>query len=226
MEKLKSYSIKNLKKSFENLKVLDNITLEFPKSKVTAILGPSGCGKTTIFNILMGNIKDYEGTMEGFAHSNISCIFQEHSLIPWEDVYHNLTFVLEEKIPPKELDNYVNYYLGLVGLKEYKSYYPAALSGGMQQRVNIVRAFAYPSEILLMDEPFKSLDNTMKNDIYDLFKKLMVGNHKSIIFITHDIDEAIALGDNIVILSNKPTKVKEVLTKEQPDIKEKILSLL
>lgn len=212
MENLeKLYKIVDLKKSYGELKVLDGITMEFEADKVTAILGPSGSGKTTMLNILMDNIEDFSGEIIGFKDCSISSIFQEHRLIPWKNVYENMEFVLKDKISKKNLKGYIDKYLDLVGLKEYIDYYPKSLSGGMKQRVNIARAFAYPSEILLMDEPFKSLDTRTKNDIYNLFRELMLASRRAVILITHDIDEAVALGDTIVIFSDKPTRIRYVI---------------
>lgn len=205
------YKVIDLKKSYGELKVLDGITMEFEVGKVTAILGPSGSGKTTMFNILMDNINDFTGEIIGFKDCDISSIFQEHRLIPWKNVYENMEFVLKAKIAKESLKEYIGKYLELVGLRDYKNYYPNSLSGGMKQRVNIARAFAYPSEVLLMDEPFKSLDNRTKNDIYNLFRELMMNSKRAVILITHDIDEAVALGDTIVIFSDKPTRIKAVI---------------
>lgn len=224
-----TYKVVDLKKSYGDLKVLDGITMEFKVGKVTAILGPSGSGKTTMFNILMDNINDFTGEIRGFKDCDISSIFQEHRLIPWKNVYENMEFVLKDKIPKESLKEYIGNYLELVGLKEYINYYPKSLSGGMKQRVNIARAFAYPSEVLLMDEPFKSLDNRTKNDIYNLFRELMMNSKRAVILITHDIDEAVALGDTIVIFSDKPTKIKAVIDNSEGSkvsAKKKIESIL
>lgn len=225
----KIYRVVNLKKSYGELKVLDGISIDFKLGKVTAILGPSGSGKTTMFNILMDNISDFHGEIQGFKDCYISSIFQEHRLIPWKTVYENMEFVLRDKVSKENLRKYIGEYLDLVGLREYKDYYPKSLSGGMKQRVNIARAFAYPSEVLLMDEPFKSLDSRTKNDIYNLFRKLMENSKRAVVLITHDIDEAISLGDTIVIFSDKPTKIKDVIENEIEDkdyIKKKIESIL
>lgn len=207
----KTYKVVDLKKSYGELKVLDGINIDFKSGKVTAILGPSGSGKTTMFNILMDNIEDFSGEIIGFKDCSISSIFQEHRLIQWKSVYENIEFVLKDKIQKENLKGLIDKYLNLVGLKDYIDYYPKSLSGGMKQRVNIARAFAYPSEVLLMDEPFKSLDIRTKNDIYNLFRELMVNSKRAVILITHDIDEAVALGDTIVIFSDKPTKIKAVI---------------
>jgi len=201
------YKVKNINKSYGDLKVLDNISIDFPENKITCILGPSGCGKTTLLNIMAGLLDMDSGEIIGFENGDISFVFQEDRLIPWKNVEENLAFVLRDKVNKKEIAEIVDNYLKLVGLEEYKYYYPKDLSGGMKQRINILRAFIYPSKILIMDEPFKSLDMDNKQILMDLVK---VGN-RTCIMVTHDMEEALTLGDRIVILTGKPARVKEIV---------------
>jgi len=205
------YKVKNINKSYGDLKVLENISIDFPKNQTTCILGPSGCGKTTLLNIMAGILDMDSGELTGFENEDISFVFQEDRLIPWKNVEENLSFVLKDKMHKEEIAEIINNYLELVGLEEYKNYYPKDLSGGMKQRINILRAFIYSSKMLIMDEPFKSLDMYNKQIVMDFFKELMAAKNRTCIMVTHDMEEAFTLGDRIVILTEKPTRVKEII---------------
>ncbi len=202
--------IDNIHKQFDTLEVLKGLSIHFKENKVTCILGPSGCGKSTLLNIMMAVIEPEQGKVVGFEGKDISTIFQEDRLIEWRTVEENIDFVLRNKLSFAERRKVIKYYLDAVGLKDYRHYYPRKLSGGMRQRVSIVRAFAYPSEIMIMDEPFKSLDVNMKANLMRTFCKLRENDDRTIIYVTHDVDEAVTLGDQIVILTDKPAMVKKV----------------
>lgn len=205
------YKIKNINKSYNNLKILEDISIDFDENKTTCILGESGVGKTTLLNIIAGITEKDSGEIIGFNNQDISFVFQEDRLIPWKNIEDNIAFVLEKNMSKLEAKRTIDKYLKLVNLEEYKNYYPKELSGGMRQRISILRAFVYPSNILIMDEPFKSLDINNKQIVIDLFKKLRIVEKKTCILVTHDIEEALTLGDKIVIFSNKPTKIKEII---------------
>lgn len=211
----------NIVKSYGDKKVLDGITLDIEEGKVTAILGESGSGKSTLLNIIAGKIKDYRGKIifETENEKGISYIFQEDTLIPWKTVYGNLEFVLKKKIPVDKIKSRIKKYLKMVGLDGIENEYPNALSGGMKRRVGIARAFSFPSSYLFMDEPFEFLDIKIKNEIIEYFIKLQNIENKTVIFITHDIESAVSLGEKIVVFSNKPTKIKKIF--ENPYPKEK-----
>ncbi|HEY8361668.1 MAG TPA: ATP-binding cassette domain-containing protein [Tissierellaceae bacterium] len=193
--------------------MLDGISLDFPEGKTTCILGPSGCGKTTLLNILAGFIPVDSGKLYGF-NVDKSYIFQEDRLIPWKTVKDNLELVLKGKMDKRKIQELIDFYLKISNLDEYKNYYPHKLSGGMRQRINILRAFMYPSKLILMDEPFKSLDINTKMVLMDFFKDLRKRDSKTCIMVTHDIDEAVELSHRIVIFSQKPTKVIKVMDVE------------
>lgn len=201
--------IKNIKKSFEDLLVLDHISIDFQKESITCILGPSGCGKSTLLNIITGIIQDYEGEVVGFEREEVSFIFQEDRLIPWLNVYDNMKLVLKGKYKDQELKQRILDYIAMVGIEDYLSFYPSDLSGGMRQRVSIARALAYSGNIIIMDEPFKSIDMKNKRQLIIDFKEICNKTKATVIFVTHDIDEAIELGDCIHILSDKPTSIKK-----------------
>jgi NitT/TauT family transport system ATP-binding protein len=212
MDVMIMYAIRHITKEYEELRVLDDITIEFGEYKTTVILGPSGCGKTTLLNMVSGLSTPDSGEVEGFQYEKLSFVFQESRLIPWRTVGDNIRFVLKGKMDKDKLEWTVDRYLGQFGLKEYIDYYPSKLSGGMKQRIGMLRAFAYPSEILLMDEPFRSLDIANKRHSIDFLKELLNSEKRTCILVTHDLDEAIELGDKIVILTDKPTRVKKVIT--------------
>jgi len=211
----------NIVKSYGDKKVLDGITLDIEEGKVTAILGESGSGKSTLLNIIAGKIKDYKGEVifEAENEKGISYIFQEDTLIPWKTVYGNIEFVLKKKISVDKIETRIKKYLKMVGLDGVENEYPNALSGGMRRRVGIARAFSFPSSYLFMDEPFEFLDIKIKNEIIEYFIKLQNIENKTVIFITHDIESAVFLGEKIVVFSNKPTKIKKIF--ENPYPKEK-----
>ncbi len=204
------YQVKNINKNYNELKVLEDISIDFPKNKTTCILGPSGCGKTTLLNIIAGITTEDSGEILGFQE-DISFVFQEDRLIKWKNVKDNIKFVLKGKMDKEQIETTIDKYLKLVNLEEYKYYYPKDLSGGMRQKISILRAFAYPSKLLIMDEPFKSLDINSKQILIDFFKELRIIENRTCIIVTHDIEEALTLGDKIVILTEKPTKVKKVI---------------
>lgn len=172
-----------------------------PENKITCIVGPSGCGKTSILNILAGIIKLYEG-ISNTESNRISYIFQEDRLLPWETLYQNIRLVREEE----DKEEIINL-LEALELIDFKDKYPHQLSGGMRQRCSIARGFYYNSDLLLMDEPFKSLDYDLKLNLLNYLGGLWVKNKKTIIFVTHDIDEALLLGHEIVVLSKRPTVI-------------------
>lgn len=202
--------VKNISKYYGDLKVLEDISIIFPKNKITCILGPSGCGKTTLLNIMSGITEMDSGQIIGFKE-DISFVFQEDRLIEWKNINDNLEFVLKNRMDKKQIKVTIEKYLKMVNLEEYKYYYPRELSGGMRQKISILRAFAYPSKILIMDEPLKSLDINSKQLLIDFLKELRKIERKTCIIVTHDIEEALTLGDKIVILTEKPTKVGKVI---------------
>ena len=203
--------MKNINKYYNDLKVLEDISIDFEENKTTCILGPSGCGKTTLLNIIAEILSKDSGEIIGFQGEDISFVFQEDRLMEWENVKENIRFVLKGKMDKKQSETIIDKYLKLVNLEQYKYYHPKNLSGGMRQKINILRAFAYPSKLLIMDEPFKSLDINSKQIVIEFFKKLRTLEGRTCILVTHDIEEALTLGDKIVILTEKPSKVKKII---------------
>lgn len=211
--------VKNLKKTFGEKVIFDNFSIEIRKNKVNCILGKSGCGKSTFLNILAETVTKDLGTISGIDNKNISYIFQEDRLIEWLTVEENINIILKKIYSGEELKSICKKYLSMVGMEKEIKNYPNKLSGGMRQRVNIARAFAYPSSLILMDEPFKSLDIKNKFLIMENFKVILEKDKRTVIFVTHDVDEALYLGDIIYIFGDNPTKVlgrfEEVKNKEE-----------
>ncbi len=195
--------LKDIDLSFEELVILKNLNLTIPSNKITCILGPSGCGKTSLLNIMSGLITDYTGYVN-VSSKDIGYIFQEDRLLPWETVYNNIALVkdiIDEDLILSILD--------ILQLKDFKDKYPHQLSGGMRQRVSLARGFYYEPKILLLDEPFKSLDYDLRMNLLQFFISYYVKNPITVCFVSHDIDEAILLAHKIVVLSKKPTSILE-----------------
>ena len=197
--------VRNLRKSYGDLLVLNGISLTVCPNEIVGLVGPSGCGKTTALNIVSGHDGDYTGTVEN-TFKRISCVFQEDRLLPWCSVYENIS-VVNDDISASE----VQHLLETMELADFAHSYPSELSGGMRQRVSIARAFAYNGSLLLMDEPFKSLDQKLKESILRSFVKLFRETDLSVLMVTHDHAEAALLCDRIVLLTERPSEVICVL---------------
>ncbi|MGO5065284.1 ABC transporter ATP-binding protein [Clostridium sp. FAM 1755] len=189
----------NACKSYGDKIIFKDLNLNFEKNKITAILAPSGYGKTTLLNIIAGLDKLDSGNFI-MKSQNISYMFQEDRLLPWLTVYENIAFVLKSNTFKCEMESIINKYLDLVKLKEYKYYTLDKLSGGMKRRVALARAFAYKSEVLIMDEPFKGIDLALKKEIISIFLKLWERDKKTVIVVTHDVNEAKLLAHNTYFL--------------------------
>lgn len=210
-------------KKFGNLLVLDNVSFEVNDGEFLCIVGPTGCGKTTFLNCLTKLYDVTEGSIlvNGVPvdpkKQNIAYIFQEYSTLPWLTVEQNVRLGLDiKKRPKKETLEYVAEMLELVGLTKFKDYYPRQLSVSMLQRVVIARAFVTEPELLLMDEPYGQLDIDLRFRLEDELLKLWERTKTTVIFITHNIEEAVYLGQNLMVLTNKPTTVKSVIHNELP----------
>ncbi|HBT50530.1 MAG TPA: ABC transporter ATP-binding protein [Petrotoga sp.] len=206
-----------LTKRFGDLLVIDNWSLELKEGEKIVLLGPSGCGKTTFFRIVAGLERQSEGKVETFV-DKIGYVFQEPRLLPWRTVYDNLKIILDDEKKIKQI-------IGMMGLEGFEILLPSRLSGGMKQRVNIARSLLVQPQILLMDEPFTSLDLNIKLSIIEDMKKMWNKSYFSILMVTHDIKEALILGNKIVILSQRPSRILKVfdidLSEEEKNIYDK-----
>ncbi len=208
--------ISNINCSYGDKIIYKDFNINFDDNKINCIIGKSGCGKTTLLNYISEELLKED--------RRISYVFQNDSLIPWKNIYNNLKIVVKKHLRGKELDSELDTILGLVGLSEFKYYYPYQLSGGMKQRVNLARALIGEPEIILMDEPFKSLDIKCKKDIINIVKELNLEKKITIILVTHDKEEILNLADTVFLLGERPVKIlDEVKEKDIKNIIEKIM---
>ena len=216
-------SVENLTKSFGELLVLDDISFDVKKGEFLCIVGPTGCGKTTFLNSLTGLYEADSGkiTMNGepidLKKHDIAYIFQEYSTMSWLTVEENIQYGLKIKhYEQDKMKERVENVMKIVGLTQYRDYYPKQLSASMLQRVVIARAFAVEPELLLMDEPYGQLDLQLKYHLEDELIHLWEKTGTTVIFITHNIEEAVYLSNRILVLTNKPTKIKESIDNSLP----------
>ena len=215
--------VKNLIKSFGDLLVLDDISFEVFDGEFLCIVGPTGCGKTTFLNSLTklydidsGSIK-VDGEDINPRKHNLAYIFQEYSTMEWLKVQENIEYGLKiKKFTPEAIKERVDIVIQMVGLEKYRNYYPSQLSASMLQRVVIARAFAIEPDLLLMDEPYGQLDLTLKYKLEDELIKMWQKLRTTVLFITHNIEEAVYLSDRIIVLTNKPTKIKTEIMNTLP----------
>lgn len=203
--------IKNLKKEFVNNSrstiAIENISFKVNEGEFIGVIGPSGCGKTTLLKCVAGLLSPTHGTISKISISKVTLVFQDYnkSLFQWKTVKNNILFGLERS--NLKNDKVFRDYLEIVDLKGFEDHYPYELSGGMQQRVAIARALAYNPDIILMDEPFGSLDAQIRELLEDELLKIWERFKKTIVFVTHDIEEAIYLSNRVIVLSRRPAKV-------------------
>lgn len=215
--------IENLNKKYDDILLYKDFSISFTEGIITCILGPSGCGKTTLLNIIGGIILSDSGTLSGFEGKFMSYIFQDPRLLLWKTVRSNIEFVMDRGMTPDERKKESDRLLRLVELDTFAEYYPSQLSGGMRQRVSIARAFASPSDIILMDEPLKGLDFALKQNMIRSFSRIWKTDRRTVIFVTHDVDEAIMLGAEIMVMSRPPVNIvahesiDELLESRQPE---------
>lgn len=215
--------VRNLTKKFGDLLVLDDISFQVEAGQFLCIVGPTGCGKTTFLNSLTGLYDITAGEMLidqepiNLHKHNVAYIFQEYSTMPWLNIEENIAYGLNIKgLSEEEKRERVEEVIEMVGLEKFRSYYPKQMSASMLQRVVIARAFATRPELLLMDEPYGQLDLMLKYKLEDELLKLWKRTQTTVIFITHNIEEAVYLSDRIMVLSNKPTKIKTVIKNKLP----------
>lgn len=201
------------------MSILNNLSFSVGDNEFVCLLGPSGCGKSTILNVVSGFVRPDSGEVR--IDGNLitkpgldrGYVFQRHSLFPWKTVGGNIEFGPRmRRLPKKERQKLVSYYAKEVDLSDFIKSYPYQLSGGMQQRVGLARAFANDPEILLMDEPFASLDAQTSFRMQQLLNKIWAGNPKTVLFVTHNINEALLLADKILLLSARPATLKKEIS--------------
>jgi NitT/TauT family transport system ATP-binding protein len=196
-----------------------NVDLQIRSREVLCVVGPSGCGKTTLLRCIGGLLAPSSGQVlidskaVDRPREGVAIVFQHFGLLPWKSVTDNVAFGLRIAGAPRHLiAERLDHYIRLVGLTGFENHYPYQLSGGMQQRVGLARALAIDPEILLMDEPFASVDAQTREVLQEELLQLHERERKTMIFITHSIDEAIILGDRVAVMASRPGRIKEILT--------------
>lgn len=208
--------INNLSKMYFNKKgeilALDDVTLTVNEGEFLVIVGPSGCGKSTLLNIIGGIDNKSNGKIVVNKNAKVGYMLQTDCLFPWLTILDNATLGLRlNKLLTKENIDYVKSLLKNYGLSEFMDSYPSSLSGGMKQRVALIRTLALKPDILLLDEPFSALDYQTRLQVSDDVYKIIKKEKKTVIMITHDVSEACSIGDRVVILSDRPAKVKKII---------------
>lgn len=203
---------------FDAFRATQGISIDFPRGELTSLLGPSGCGKTTTLKIIAGLLKPTEGEVliDGRRVTGPgperAFVFQDFALLPWRNVISNVAFGLEVRgVPKEEREKVARGKIAEVGLAGSEEKYPHELSGGMRQRVGLARALSVNADILLMDEPFASVDEQNRRKFQDDLLKLLAHEHKTVVFVTHSIEEAVCISDQVVVLTRNPGRVSRVL---------------
>jgi NitT/TauT family transport system ATP-binding protein len=202
------------------LRVVDDVSLSIAENEFICVVGPSGCGKTTLMNVLAGFVQPTQGKVlldgqpvQGPGRDR-GVIFQEYGVFPWLTVEQNIQFGLKlgsSKTPPAEREAVCRKYLALMGLTDFAKAFPKTLSGGMRQRLAIARAYAAQPEFLLMDEPFGALDAQTRSKMQNLLLEVLEREGKTVMMITHSVDEAVYLASRIVVVTARPARIKEII---------------
>jgi NitT/TauT family transport system ATP-binding protein len=211
--------VKGVRKTYAGaVEALRDVSIAFPKGQLSTLLGPSGCGKTTLLKIIAGLIPRDSGEVwvngrkvEGPGPER-AFVFQDFALLPWASVLRNVAFGLELRgVPRAEREEVARRYIAEVGLKGFEQRHPGELSGGMKQRVGLARALTVDADIILMDEPFSSVDEQTRRKFQEDLLGLLRNHRKTVIFVTHSIEEAAYLSDQIVLLSPRPGTVSRIV---------------
>ena len=217
-EAVNAVSVKGIYKNYGDVEALRDMSLDFPKGQLTSLLGPSGCGKTTLLKIIAGLLVPNQG--EVYVNDQIvtqpgpdrAFVFQDFALMPWASVMRNVAFGLElRKVVKSEREDIARKYIKQVGLDGFENSYPHELSGGMRQRVGLARALSVNSPVLLMDEPFSAVDEQTRRKFQEELLQLVKNENKTFIFVTHSIEEAVYVSDQVAILLPRPSRVSEII---------------
>ena len=201
-------SLKHIEKTFGSLEVLKDISIDLYEGELVSIIGPSGSGKSTIFNIISNTLEADDGSMQ--VNGSLGYMQQKDLLLPWKTIQENIALPLEiQKVSKQIIDKKIAEYMPIAGLDGYEDNYPYQLSGGMRQRASFLRTLMASEDIMLLDEAFASLDSITKSTMHEWLLHMMEDLNMTILFITHDIDEALLLSDRIYVLSKKPAIIKE-----------------
>ncbi|MBN9051053.1 MAG: ABC transporter ATP-binding protein [Rhizobiales bacterium] len=202
---------------------VDHVTLDIQKQNFVCFVGPSGCGKTTLLNAAAGLVMPstgtirYDGQLRKGFNKDIGYVTQTETLFPWRTAAENVGLALElQNLPRSEINERVDRYMSLVGLRNFQDHYPRQLSGGMRRRAALARTWIYEPETVLMDEPFGALDEQLKLSMQKQLLDLWERNRSTIVFVTHDLAEAVTLADQVVVFTSRPARIKAVKTIDLP----------
>lgn len=201
----------DIRKSYQDLPVLSDLSLTVAPGEIVALIGPSGCGKTTLLNIISGLVQPDAGMLEG-ADVPMSYMFQSARLLPWRTVWENIRLVREDAP-----ESSVHTLISAVGLEGFERYYPGQLSGGMARRCALARAFHFGGELLLMDEPFQGLDYGIRMEMVSMLLSVWRKERPGVLFVTHEIDEALTVATRIAVLSARPAAIQAVFQLPGPE---------
>ena len=211
-------TVKNVYKNYGDVEALRDLSLEFPKGQLTSLLGPSGCGKTTLLKIIAGLLPATQGEVlvngqpVNKPGPDRAFVFQDFALMPWASVIRNVAFGLELRgVNKSERESIATKYIKDVGLTGFEHSFPHELSGGMRQRVGLARALSVDSPVLLMDEPFSAVDEQTRRKFQEDLLNLVKDENKTFIFVTHSIEEAVYVSDQIALLLPRPSRVSEII---------------
>lgn len=211
-------SVRGVSKNYAEVEALKDLWLEFPRGQLTSLLGPSGCGKTTLLKIIAGLLEPTSGEIQIDGKKvtgpgpDRSFVFQDFALLPWASVIRNVAFGLELRgVAKSEREAIAEKYINNVGLTGFEKAYPHELSGGMRQRVGLARALSVDSQVLLLDEPFSAVDEQNRRKFQEDMLELVRKENKTFIFVTHSIEEAVYVSDQIAILLPRPSRVSEII---------------
>ena len=201
--------VRGMSHAFGNVEVLSGIDLSIRQGEIVAVVGPSGCGKTTLLNLLSGHIAPTSGTIT--RRGSVRTVYQKDGLFPWLTVAENIALGLRHVEDPAQRQVQLDDAITLVGLTEFAGFYPHHLSGGMRQRTELARALVSRAETLLMDEPFSALDYLTRLNMRHELVRLLQRMPRTVVLVTHDIEEAAQLADRVILLSRRPSRVWKVL---------------
>lgn len=200
--------------SFGSVEVLRDVSLTIHQGEFVAIIGPSGCGKSTLLNVISREIPPLSGSVE--SQGQIRMIYQQDGLFPWQTVSENISLGLRSVADPGERSRQLAELVQLIGLEGFENHYPHQLSGGMRQRVELARAMAGGSDVLLMDEPFSSLDYLTRLRMRAEVVRLLEERPRTVVLVTHDIEEAAQLADRVVVLTGRPAQIRREIAIRAP----------
>jgi NitT/TauT family transport system ATP-binding protein len=200
------FHLKDLSVTFGGLEVIRPLCLKIVEGEFVAIVGPSGCGKTTLLNVLSGHLQPSAGSISRTGHSRM--VYQQDGLFPWRTVWENIALGLREVPDPRDRERQVLELMRLIRVEGFEHHYPHQLSGGMRQRVELARALAGETDVLLMDEPFSSLDYLTRLRMRAELARLLQERPRTVVLVTHDIEEAAQLADRIVVLTERPAGIR------------------